>query len=340
MARKPGASLFVRLVFSLLPVSSASFAAASLAAEHKSEFRRPDTIPFPADNPYTPEKAALGKALYFDPRLSGAENMNCATCHNPSFGWEAPGKTAVGAQNTHLARKGPTILNVAWVHPFFWDGRAASPEEQAKGPIQAAAEMNLPLTEAVKRLESVPDYRSWFARVFPGQGVTGENITRAIATYERTVVASYAPFDRWVDGDETAISDQAKRGFALFTGKAQCVACHTGWNFSDNQFHDIGTSLVDIGRGKLEPDNPMAQYAFKTPSLRDAAQRAPYMHNGEFATLSAVLDHYAGGGVDRPSLSPLIKRMAISEAEKAELISFLQTLTGSRQVVALPVLPN
>ena len=121
------------------------------------------------------------------------------------------------------------------------------------------------------------------------------------------MVASYAPFDAWIDGDEAAISESAKRGFRLFVGKAECSKCHTGWNFSDNKFHDIGTTTSDIGRAKIDTTDPLAMYAFKTPSLRDTAQRAPYMHNGEWATLEDVMRHYVTGGIDRPSRSPLMK---------------------------------
>lgn len=327
------------LVFcSLFILATASVAAAADAALR--DFVRPKEIPFPADNPYTPEKAALGKALYFETRLSGAQNMNCASCHNPSFGWEAPMKTPVGAQNTNLARQAPTILNVAWVHPFFWDGRAATAEDQAKGPIEAPAEMNLKLDEAVLRLKRIPAYDAWFTRVFPREGVTGDTIAKAIATFERTVVASHAPFDEWVDGDEGAVSDEAKRGFALFVGKAGCSGCHSGWNFTDNAFHDIGTTLTDIGRGAIEKDNVLAQYAFKTPSLRDVAQRAPYFHDGSVATLKGVMDHYVVGGIQRPSLSPRMAPVALSDGEIDDLIAFMVSLTGKRQVVALPVLPN
>lgn len=306
----------------------------------KSAFRRPSEIPFPTSNPYTPDKAALGKALFFDPRLSGAQNMTCATCHNPSFGWEVPVKTAIGAQNTALARQAPTILNVAWVHPLFWDGRAETAEEQAKGPIEASVEMNLPLPEAVKRLSEISDYLDSFAKSFPGEGVTPDTIVKAIATFERTVVASYSPFDAWIDGNEGAISDGAKRGFGLFIGKARCSACHTGWNFTDNKFHDIGTTTTDLGRGAFEPANPLAQYAFKTPSLRDTAQRAPYMHDGSLATLENVMQHYRAGGIDRPSRSPDMKAVGLSTAEVQDIIAFMKSLTGSRQVVTLPVLPN
>jgi cytochrome c peroxidase len=307
----------------------------------KAAYRRPAEIPFPAENPYTPEKTALGKALYFDPRLSGAQNMNCATCHNPSFGWEVPVKTPVGAQNTHLARQSPAVLNQAWgAHVYFWDGRAKSLEEQAKGPIQAEAEMNLPLSEAVARLSGVRDYKAWFEKVFPGEGVTADTITKAIATYERTVVSSYAPFDAWIDGDEGAISESAKRGFALFNGAAKCSSCHSGWNFTDNKFHDIGTSTTDIGRGKYEPDNVKAQFAVKTPTLRDIAQRAPYMHDGSIATLRDVMYHYVGGGIDRPSRSDQLQAIDLSADQIEDVIAFMQSLTGSKQVVTLPVLPN
>lgn len=319
---------------------AASPALAADLTELKASYRRPAEVPFPATNPYTPEKAALGKALYFDPRLSGAENMNCASCHNPSFGWEVPTKTPVGAQNVRLGRQAPTILNTAWRHPFFWDGRAGSAEEQAKGPIEAPAEMNLPLKVAVQRLSAIPAYKSWFEEAFPGDGVTPDTIAAAIATFERTVVASYSPFDKWVDGDERAIPESAKRGFELFNGKAQCAGCHSGWDFTDNQFHDIGTSYMDIGRANVDSSNPLALYAFKTPSLRDIAMRAPYMHSGELATLRDVLEHYVSGGVNRASRSPLMSKIELSDREIEDLIAFMNSLTGEKQVVTLPVLPN
>ena len=323
-------------VFSLAP----SYAQSDLKAL-KASYRRPAEIPFPTENPYTPEKAALGKALYFDPRLSGAQNLNCATCHNPSFGWEVPVKTAVGAQNKPLDRQAPAVLNQAWgSHLYFWDGRAKSLEEQAKGPIEAPAEMNLPLSEAVVRLKAVPDYKAWFEKVFPGAGVSPDTIVKAIATYERTVVSSYAPFDAWIDGDESAISESAKRGFVLFNGAAKCAGCHNGWNFADNKFHDIGTTTKDIGRGKLEPNNVKAQFAFKTPTLRDVAQRAPYMHDGSLASLEEVMYHYVGGGIERPSRSDKMQPLDLTPEQIADIIEFMKSLTGSKQVVTLPVLPN
>ena len=177
------------------------------------------------------EKAALGKALFFDPRLSGNQNMNCASCHNPSFGWEVPQRGAIG-QGSTLSRNTPTILNQAWNGPYYnWDGRANSLEAQATGTIQAKAEMKIPAAELVQHLQDITEYNNWFGIVFPGEGVTAATIAKALATYERTVVSGYAPFDAWIEGDEQAISDFAKRGFLLFAGKANCSACHTGGTF-------------------------------------------------------------------------------------------------------------
>jgi cytochrome c peroxidase len=336
---KAGHGILALVVLGALAGTAIAGAVDDLAAL-KSRFRRPADIPFPASNPYTPEKAALGKALFFDPRLSGNQNMNCASCHNPSFGWEVPLRGAVGSQNTMLARNAPTVLNQAWVGPnHFWDGRASSLEEQAKGPIEAEVEMNLPLREAARRLEVIPDYRKWFGTVFPSNGITPDTIVKALATFERTVVSGYAPFDAWIDGDESAIPDAAKRGFVLFNGKARCAACHTGWNFTDNKFHDVGIATADIGRALVEPDNPKAHHAFKTPGLRDITHRAPYMHDGSLPDLETVIVRYIAIGTDRASLSPDLKPIELGPTEIADLIAFLKTLTGRNQVVSLPVLP-
>lgn len=305
-----------------------------------SAYKRPESIPFPAENPYTPEKAALGKMLYFDPRVSNGQNMNCASCHNPSFGWEAPLPLAIGSQNTPLGRHAPTVLNQAWSDEFFWDGRSKTLEDQAAGPITADVEMNMPLPKLVERLSGIKDYVTWFDKVFPKKGITQKTILQAIATYERTVVASYAPFDAWVDGDENALSDSAKRGFKLFNGKARCADCHSGWNFTDNKYHDIGLPSEDIGRAAIEKHNPKAMFAFKTPGLRDLTQRMPFMHDGSVADLYDVVAHYVSGGVQRPSLSPLMKPVELDQDEIADLIAFMESLTGEKAVVALPILPN
>ena len=192
----------------------------------------------------------------------------------------------------------------------------------------------------MKRLQGIPEYKKWFDIAFPKEGLTADTIAKSIATFERTVVSGYAPFDAWVEGDEKAISDSAKRGFVLFTGKGRCADCHTGWNFTDNKFHDIGVATKDLGRGKLVPDDPKAKHAFKTPGLRDITQRAPFMHDGSIADLEAVMVHYVSGGIDRPSRSHLMRPIELSPQEITDVVEFLKTLTGTKQVVSLPVLPN
>jgi cytochrome c peroxidase len=305
----------------------------------RDKFARPLTIPFPNDRAYDPQIATLGKMLYFDPRLSGAQNMSCSSCHNPSFGWETPVETAVGAMNTRLGRHAPTIINMAWVHPYFWDGRADTLEEQAAGPITAEVEMNATFEEVIHRLGQVDGYREWFNRLFPDEGISQHTITLAIATFERTVISGWSTFDRWVEGDEDAISDAAKRGFDLFVGKASCVACHAGWNFTDNAFHDIGLYTQDIGLAARKPDDPYAMHAFKTPGLRNIALRAPYMHNGSIGTLRDVVAHYASGGLRRPSLSPDMTSLDLSEQDIDDLVAFLETLTEEATEVPTPILP-
>lgn len=319
----------------------ASVLAAGPAApdEVDDSFRRPDTIPFPEDAPYDPRIATLGKMLFFDPRLSGGQNMSCASCHNPSFGWETPVAGAIGSHNRPLARHAPTTVNMAWVSPYFWDGRAASLEEQAAGPITAEVEMNATFEEVISRLSRVDGYRDWFGRLFPGEGITQATITRAIATFERTIVSGIAPFDRWVEGDDDAVSEDVRRGFALFTGAANCVACHSGWNFTDNRFHDIGLATGDPGRSAVDATDPGARHAFKTPGLRNVALRAPFMHDGQVETLDAVVRHYVEGGIDRPSRSPLVHPLDLSENDVSDLVAFLVSLTEERTVVPAPVLP-
>jgi cytochrome c peroxidase len=315
-------------------------AASPAYSADKSAYRRPLTIPFENVAAYSPQLATLGKMLFFDPRLSGNKNMNCATCHNPSFGFETPVTTPIGAANTALGRQAPTVLNSAWVTPSFWDGRAPNLEEQAAGPITADVEMGGKLENIVEELKAIPDYKAWFDEVFPGKGVTKDDLLIAIATYERTVVSSWAPFDRWVDGDETAISDSAKRGFEIFTGKAGCAACHSGWNFTDNEFHDIGLDTEDIGRGKYEPDNVKAQHAFKTPGLRNTLYRGPYMHHGRIKTMDEVIVHYETGGIVRPSLSEKMLPFSLEDQERTDLMAFLESLTAEKQDLPLPILPN
>jgi cytochrome c peroxidase len=331
----------------LVLVASAALALLSGAvrsadlADLKEQYRRPTEIPFPASAPYSPQVATLGKMLFFDPRLSGAQNMNCASCHNPSFGYETPVPLAVGAANQPLARHAPTMLNAAFVPHFFWDGRAADLEEQAAGPMTASDEMNGNFADIAIRLDAIEVYRTWFGRLFPGEGISRRTILTAIATYERTIVSGWAPFDRWVEGDETAISEAAKRGFELFNGDANCALCHSGWNFTDNLFHDTGLPGDDVGRLPYEPDNEQARFAFKTPGLRNLTHRAPFMHDGSLADLGAVIDHYqSGGSIERPSRSDLLVPLELDDAARRDLLSFLVSLTADQTRTSLPILPN
>ena len=319
---------------------AAPFARADEGLESlKALYKRPVAIPFPQDAPYSPQRATLGKMLFFDPRLSGAQNLSCASCHNPSFGFEVPVPGAVGSANTPLPRKAPTILNAAFIPQFFWDGRAPSLEAQAEGPIGAPAEMNGKFEDILRRIRDIPEYAQAFKQLYP-DAVTKPNILGAIATYERTVVAGRAPFDRWIEGEEDAISPEAKRGFALFNGRAGCAQCHTGWNFTDNKFHNLGVGGDDVGRGKYEPDNPLAQGAFKTPGLRNLIYRAPFGHAGQFPDLKTIIAFYATGGADMPGKSPLMKPFSLSPSESDDLLAFLKALTADKVDTPLPNLPN
>jgi cytochrome c peroxidase len=306
----------------------------------KAQYRRPPMIPFPKTNPYTPEKAALGKKLYFDTRLSVTSAQACASCHSPGFGWGDGLAVGVGHGMVKLGRHSPTIVNAAWGAIFMWDGRLANLEEQALGPIQSPGEMNMPIDQLMDRLASVPEYKPLFEAAFPNEGIKVETLAEAIATYERTVVSERAPFDAWIEGNEKAISEEAKRGFAIFNEKAQCSACHEGWNFTNEGFQDIGLPSEDIGRGKFLPGVVKMQHAFKTPSLREIARRSPYMHDGSIATLEQVVEHYDHGGVDRPSRSDLVKPLGLTAGEKSDLVAFLKTLTSSLTPTAIPVLPR
>ncbi len=304
----------------------------------KAAWVRPTSVPFPEENPYTTEKATLGQKLFFDPRLSGSDYISCATCHNPGFAWGDGLPTGYGHKMAKLGRRTPTILNSAWGELTMWDGRKDSLEEQALGPIGGKA-MKQDVSAVVEELTAIPGYRTLFNVAFPGEGITLENIAKALATYERTIVSGIAPFDRWIAGDQRAISAAAKRGFDLFNNKANCAACHTGWSGTDSGFHDIGLPDDDIGRGKIVKNVVKLQHAFKTPTLRSIAQRAPYMHDGSLGTLKEVIDHYNDGFTRRESLSDEIKPLNLSEDEKADLLAFLLTFEGDDPAVVSPVLP-
>lgn len=302
---------------------------------------RPEHAPAPADNQPTEERIRLGEFLFFDPRLSRKGTMSCASCHNPALGWSDGLPTAVGFDMHKLPRATPTIINASFNTIQMWDGRMGTLEEQALGPIEAEGEMNLPLPEMVARLESIPGYARFFEAAYPGEGISESTVSRAIASYERTVLSTESPFDRWRKGDAQAVSDSAKRGFELFTGKANCAACHMGYNFTDNGFHNIGVadSSGDVGRFAERPLKSM-KGAFKTPTLRDIALTAPYMRNGIYTTLMEVVEHYDRGGDDKSNLDVNMAPLGLTATEKADLVAFMESLTGAPREVRVPLLPR
>jgi len=314
----------------------------SRAAHSASDYLRPAEAPAPADNAVTPERVTLGKALFFDPRLSGSNWISCASCHNPALGWSDGLSTGTGHGMKKLGRATPTIVNAAFNPIQMWDGRKSTLEDQALGPITADAEMSQPLPELVKKIESIPGYRSLFDAAYPGEGVSGATIAKAIASYERTVLSTDSPFDRWMRGDPTAVNDAARRGFEVFRGKGNCETCHSGYNFTDNGFHNIGIKdpegHEDLGRYN-ERKLAILKGAFKTPTLRNVAVTGPYMHNGCYRTLEEVVDHYARGGDVKSNLSPDMKPIHLTDRDKADLVAFLRSLTGA-PTASIPQLPQ
>ncbi len=310
-------------------------------AAWKAEYLRSAPVPFPDDNPYSAAKAELGRTLFFDPLLSASGSRSCASCHNPGLSWGDGLARAVGEGHTTMALRAPTLLDVAWTPRLGWDGKFRDLEAVTFAAITGAGNMNLPEAAAVARLQAIPGYVQAFAAAFEGGGVTRRNIELALATYERTIIPGEAPFDRWIGGDEGVIGEAAKRGFALFNGRAGCSACHSGWAFTDSSFHDIGTAQGDdVGRGRLFPTSLKLRYAFKVPTLRDVARRAPYMHDGSVPTLEAVVDLYDRGGIDRPSRSESIRPLGLTQDEKMDLVAFLRTLTSPPKPVPVPTLPR
>jgi cytochrome c peroxidase len=306
----------------------------------KSKYQRPSAIPFPSDNGYTKEREALGRMLFFDPRLSSSNFISCSTCHNPAFSWGDALPRGIGHGMKELGRRSPTILNAAWSDALFWDGRARSLEDQALGPIKSPGEMNQDLEQLIYKLGTIPGYVGLFRVAYPGEGLTIPNVAKAIATFERTVVSGIAPFDQWIAGSENAISAQAKWGFLIFNTKARCAVCHQGWNFTDGSFHDIGLPTTDPGRGQLLPKLVRMKHAFKTPTLRNVDRRGPYMHDGSVRTLAEVVELYDTGGVPRESRSLEIRRLGLTAEEKDALVAFMKTLTSADAPIAVPELPR
>ena len=278
----------------------------------------------------------LGRELFFDPQISASGKTACASCHFPELGWVVTDARSRNDSGKLTSRKAQPLIGLKYAGkgPFGWDGRNASLEAQAKSSVVSGSMSMQETATPVKveiieeRIKSNPTYVAKFNAALPSTSINIDAIAQAIAAFERTIEPDAAPFDRWITGDENAISERAKRGFVLFNTKAMCFVCHTGWRFTDDQFHDIGTSTTDLGRGRALKDEALAQYAFKTPTLRSVSLRAPYMHDASMASLYDTVKHYEKGGLDRPSRSPLMLPLQLTEEERLDLVAFMESLSG------------
>jgi cytochrome c peroxidase len=297
-------------------------------------------VPVPPGNPMSPALVTLGKQVYFDPRLSKDNTVSCATCHDPAMGWSDKGPTSVGINGQHGGRRSPPVSNAAYLPLQFWDGRAATLEDQATGPIANPVEMGNTHAGMIRTLNDVPGYVEEFKAVFGTTPITLDQVAKAIAAFERTVVTTDSPFDRYAMGEATALSCQEKRGLEIFNGKGHCTACHWGANFTDGRFHNVGVAPAaganpDDGRYAVTKD-PRDKGAFKTPTIRDVGLRAPYMHTGGELSLESVVEFYdKGGGTGDANLDPLLVPLGLTAQEKAAVVAFLKrAMTSTNPEVA------
>lgn len=339
--------IFVKVLLSVLALVI-SITSLGFAKDELSKWILPPVL-VPKDNPQSKAKIDLGHKLIFDIRLSKGDSISCAHCHVPAVGGGGPTPRAFG-HGGELGRWAPTWVNSAYYSTLFWDGRASSLEEQTgalpgrMGPITAPPEMGSKIEDVVAKLNVIPEYKKQFNQVF-GTDATPENIAKAIASFERTLIAYDSPFQRYVKGNKKAISPAVKRGFELFKGKAACIICHTPPNLSDNSYHNIGVPQVgplkeDLGRYEVTKDIA-DKGKFKTPTLYNAASLSFYMHDGAFRSLEQVIEHYnKGGSPDNPNQDPLIFPLNLTSDERKDLIDFLKSLTDKRlDEILFPRLP-
>ena len=291
-----------------------------------------DSAYLPDDNPMSDAKIALGKRLFFDPRLSKDGSVSCASCHIPSHGFADPNPISPGIGGRRGARHAPTVLNRLFSQEQFWDGRAADLEAQAHLPLINPDEMGMTsYEEVVANVRAVPGYAPLFADVYGDPRVDMPRIAQAIAAYERTVLTGDSPYDRYVAGDHGALRDDQVRGLTVFLGRGRCVTCHVGFNFSDENYRNIGVGMdaaaPDLGRYEVTRRDE-DRGAFKTPTLRNVALTAPYMHDGSEPTLETVVELYDRGGVRNAWLSKDVQPLGLSPQEKRDLVAFMQALTG------------
>lgn len=314
---------------------------AQLADAQKEQPPRPPLglapVFWPPDNPYSRAKAELGRLLYYDRRLSTGGTVSCASCHSPEHGFTDGRPVSTGIGGHRGARSSPTVINRAYSPEQFWDGRAPTLEEQAKGPLANPLEMTSEKSAdaahkaCVACLNGIPGYRARFKQVFGTGSITMDQIARAIATFERTILSGDSPYDRYKAGDKGALTPQQIHGMDVFFNKAACDSCHLGFNFTDN-------SYVNIGIGMDQPNPDLGRYlvthreedrgAFKTPTLREIARTGPYMHDGRFRTLEQVVEHYDRGGIPNRWLDQRMKPLHLTPEDKKDLVAFLKALNG------------
>jgi len=283
-----------------------------------------DGIHIPADNPLTPEKVELGRLLFFDVRLSADDSVACATCHSPEKAFADDSRVSIGINGRAGTRNTPAVINRVGDAEQFRDGRAATLEEQAKVPLINPSELGMPSHDAVvEKVKGISGYRDLFERAF-GRDVNVDDIARAIASFERTIVSWDSRWDQFITGNAAVLSDSEMRGLIVFQGKGRCIQCHSGWNLADEKYHNIG-----IGWDSPEPDEgrfavtktDKDRGAFRTPTLRDVALTGPYMHDGRFDTLEQVVDYYSNGVIANPYLDVEMRRSKLSLEETLELYS-------------------
>ncbi len=285
----------------------------------------------PPENPVTEEKAALGRLLFFDKRLSQDGSLACSDCHQPDRAFSEDKRVAVGVQNKRGVRNSPVIFNRAYGRSFFWDGRISTLEEQVLQPIQNPKEMAADLPVIVERLQEDSTYSELFQEIFDSPPDI-PSLAYALATYVRTILSGSSPYDRYQAGDKTALKPRAQEGLRLFRGKGRCTLCHSGSNFTDEDFHNTGVAwdgqrFLDPGRLVLTQEKKDLG-AFKTPTLREVARTAPYMHDGSLATLEDVIEFYNRGGKPNPHLDVDLRPLNLTAKEKSSLRAFLQSLSG------------
>ena len=298
----------------------------------------------PQNNPLTKEKVELGRFLYFDKRLSKNNTISCETCHDPDKGWTDQSPVSTGIHGLKGTRSAPPVFNATYNELQFWDGRAPSLEEQAKGPIQNPVEMGFSLKGVEEKIGKIKGYQKMFKKAFGPGSITAEQIVQAIASFERTILSGDSDYDRFVAGNKQALSPSAQRGMNLFFGRARCDVCHSGVNFSDSKFHNLGVGMnsknPDLGRylvTKKEGD----QGRFKTPGLRGLLYTHPYMHDGSEKTLEAVVEFYNKGGIRNPYLDKGIHPLGLDARQKKDLVAFLKALNGKPVRVKIPkTFPN